>query len=333
VDYGVGYFDSLYVDDVLTDDFGDVDAWDVLAGTATASTAHAHTAVDFRVDYIDYSSSDDFTAVGTVSATADHFGFVTIDDELYFNSPYNVVAKSNGVTASAVTGTTPAGGFLVALKRRLFTAGKATDGALLEYTDVDDIENWATVNASHDPGALRVAGVDSGGDCTGLAVWNKQLYYTSPSALYEITVEGTPANWTVQQVTARHGCIAPKTLQETPNGLVMLAADGVWLFGRNTDFSQEPGWVHLSRNITPTLKTITPDMLSAAAGAYYDGRYWLSCALNGSTTNNAVLVYRFPTQDMSGAWTLYEGSVAQPSRSRASVSPATTSTACTQDRR
>lgn len=257
-------------------------------------------------DYLDYGSPSSWsTEAIALSATSEQFGFATLNDKCYFSSPYDTLRSYDGNTVATVTATgAPAGAFLIEHKRRLWSAGSATDPAKLSYTNVDDPEDWVG------GGDMYLAGKDSGGRCTGLIPWRNQIVYFSDSRIYSIDPSGADTSWTASLVgwnamSTSIGCVAPKSLVQTDNALIFLSADGVRAYGYipNLYSSDGSGLLDLSENIRPTLDTITEAMKPKAAGAFYDGRYWLSVALDGASVNNAVLVYDIA----KAAWTKYTG--------------------------
>jgi hypothetical protein len=185
---------------------------------------------------------------------------------------------------------------MVEHKRRLFCAGAATDRALLNYTALDNGENWTG------GGSIYLAGKDSGGECTGLAVWNNLLWYFSPSRTYSLDTTGVDSAWVAKTISQSFGCIAPRTLVAAPNSLVFLAADGVRAYGYLTGINSPDGsgFMLISENIAPTLAAFTPAQRAEASGAYYRNRYWL-------VIHNNVFVCDLEKRTKNGqpVWTAY----------------------------
>lgn len=293
----------------------------VFKRTYTGLSATAHTVQvcgsyasgnsSIGVDYFDYMSTSSVTKVNsTLSATTDQFGFATLNDVCYFNSPYDRMLKFNGtsvVNATSVTATPPRGGYLIEHKRRLWTAGDYADPACLYYSDVDEPEDWIG------GGSIYLAGKDSGGRCTGLTAFDNKVFYFSDSRIYAIDPTGPDTNWNAamsgyNSISWSLGCIAPKSLVQTDNALIFLSADGVRAYGYIPGmYSQDgSGLIDISENIRPTLDGISDALKAKCAGAFYNGRYWLACALeDGATDNDSVLVYSLPQGNKPGAWTLY----------------------------
>ena len=316
------YIDSLVSGWDLIDDFGDTLSWaasgDVFPANVSfgASSTQADTVSLYGLDMFIYSALGAWTSRnGTLSATSEHFGFSTLNDNVYFNSPHDPLMKFDGtsVTALAASLSPPRGGFIIEHKRRLWTAGDYADTSMLSYCDVDEPEDWIG------GGDIRLAGKDSGGDCTGIVPFDNKVFYFSASRIWAVDPTGPDTNWTASMagynaISWSLGCVAPKSLVQTDNALIFLSADGVRGYGYIPGlYSQDgSGLIDLSENIRPTLDTISPAMRGSVAAAFYNGRYYLACALDGATANNAILVYSLPTQGKPGAWTKYVGTDENP---------------------
>ena len=300
------YFDTYREDYALKDDFAATSGWtatETFNATAQIASSGADTERLVYIDSFTYSALSDYQAIAALSASADTFGITTLNNRVYFGSAYDSIRYTNGVTASATTasGTTyPA--FLVENKRRLFQSGKHDDTSLLNYTAVDAPNDWTG------GGSIRLAGKDGGGECSGLVVWDNVLFYFAPSRIYALDTTGADSDWVSKTLHTRYGCVAPRSLVSSANGVVFLSDDGVRAYGYIPQVSSDDGSgiVLLSDNISPTIVGITNK--SIAAGAVYKNRYWLSCALDGASENNAILVCDLDkrTENNQPVWTKYD---------------------------
>jgi len=254
------------------------------------------------VDYFDYSAVASFTKYSTtLTASSRQFAFATLDDNCYFSSAYDQLAKFNGSTVTTITATnTPSCAFLAVKGRRMFGAGSATDPSKLYYSELDDAEDWGKSGTQN---GIYVAGQDAGGTCTGLAVANDLLYFFSQSRTYGLDTRGLPANWESRCLSDSHGCVAPNSIAVAPNGVIFLAADGVRSHGTVQGVYSDDGsaFVTLSDNIKPTLMAHTDAEKAAAIGAVYNNRYWLAI---GSYVYVCDLEKR--TQNNQPPWTVYD---------------------------
>jgi len=259
-------------------------------------------------DYIDYSSSDEFSRIAALSASATSWAFATLNDKVYFADDYTALRSWDGTTVASLAATpegpAPAMGFLLEHKRRLFSAGKASDPSTMEYTATDDPTDWAG------GGAARLAGKDSGGICSGYGVWDNRIYYFSPSRTFALTADGEDTTWVSRTISKQHGCIAPQSVAAAPNAIVFLAPDGVRAYGLMPGVNSEDGsgFVRLSENITPTIAAFTDAQKAAACGAFYRNQYWLAiggkmfvCDLEKRTKNGYPVWVQY---DYSGLTTI-----------------------------
>lgn len=306
--YGVGaagaysfYLDRIEYNPVskstytLLDDFDSITIWAATGspGSTLTNDTSVYDTSKFSVylDYVDYSAIGTFTKLnGTLTATTDVFGFATLNDKAYVSSAYDPIMSYDGTTTTVLSASgTTTGAFLVEKGRRLFSAGDATDPSVLRYTSLDKGHDWAG------GGTIYLAGKDSGGNCTGLAVANGLLYYFSESRTFALDTTGTPDNWVAKTLSTSHGCIAPKSIAVAPNAVIFLSSDGVRAHGTVQNVYSDDGsaFTILSDNIKPTLDSYTDAQKVAAVGAIYKNRYWLAiggdvyvCDLEKRTENN-----------------------------------------------
>lgn len=298
------WFDHYLEDGAMVDDFDSLSGWTVVKNlgseTATIDTDHEFVSESWPliVDCADYSADAAFGAVGPVlSATASTVGFATLNNKLYYGTGYNDVRTYNGATTAAISasGTTKAA-YLTELKRRLFAGGIASDQSMLNYTSVDVGHDWAG------GGVARLAGLDSGGDCTGIAVFDDKLFWFGESRFYGLLTNGTDDQWQAYTLSNTHGCIAPRSLAVAPSAILFLSADGVRAYGPVPNIFNADGsdTLPMSINIAPTLAAYTDAERKAAVGAVYKNRYWLAI---GGDVFVADLVQR--TKNKQPVWVRY----------------------------
>lgn len=249
------------------------------------------------LDYVRYSALSAWTHIASVSASSPTTAFATLNDECYFTTAYNSLRKFNGSSVSAVTASgTTTGAHLIEYKRRLFSAGDPTYSSALYVSDLDKPYNWT------DGETMYLAGKDSGGNCTGLAVWSDIIWYFSESAIYALNTTGTTDNWESKCLSKTHGCVAPRTLAAAPNGVIFLSSDGVRCYGamENIYSDDGSGLLMMSAHINPSLMEYTDAEKAAAVGSYYRNRYWISI---GGDVYVCSLDKR--TKDDQPPWTKY----------------------------
>ena len=305
---GIGYFDQIRKNHAMLDDCGSLTGWTRYAGSNSTQADYISSSIyDTRVfsliDTVEYRADAEPVKITTMGQWRS-LAAATLNGKMFFGGWDNAIRSYDGVTVSAITasGAAPAAQFLVEHKRRLFAAGKATDNSLLEYTAVDSGVNWTG------GGALRATGKDSGGECTGLTTWSDLLWYFGHSRIHAIDTTGAEANWTNKAINTRFGCVAPKTLTRSPNGLIFLSNGAVRAYGTvpGVNSPDGSGLLTLSKNIKGTLDRVNwTSARWTACGAFYRDRYYLSLPLDGAGFNNYTLVYKFATEDAPESWTLY----------------------------
>jgi hypothetical protein len=94
------------------------------------------------------------------------------------------------------------------------------------------------------------------------------------------------------------GCIARKTIAQAAGGMMFLSDFGVYMMqpqnattpeGMRAGVMGEP----ISAPIDDVILRINQNAVKDACAIYFDNRYYLAVPLDGSTRNNAVLVYNF----------------------------------------
>lgn len=305
------WVDSVYVDQAMWEDFTDVSDWDVSvsggSGGMTVQTLGNPSVPDDHgevnrvpVDSVTYSAMTHFSVAATDVSLSDHVAFVTASDNCYFATEVDAVRRYDGSSVTALAATAPAAKSLAVLRERIFAAGKDSDPELLEYTVTGSYEDWTG------GGALRTAGKSTGGPVEALALHKDYLFILARDSIWVLDTAGTESEWSKRLVSAKHGCVAPRSVAVAPNGIVFLGADAVYFYGALAgNYSWDgSGFLDLSEPIGPTISSIANPQ--KAAGAYYDNRYWLAVDLDGDGENETVLVYRMPRQELAGSWTKYQ---------------------------
>jgi hypothetical protein len=185
----------------------------------------------------------------------------------------------NGSAAStsnweATTGTVPTGKYLTFFMSRLWCA----EGSRLRYSGITgsspDPLNWDANNyVDLEP--------NDGQEITGIGIIGPYLIVFKPRKIYKITDPVTAAN---VKVSSEIGCVASRSIVQTPLGLLFLSEDqGVC----RTDGSKvEP----FSDQIRPDLvKVATNPETQALAAAAMDGRrYYLSVSMEGVRNDHTL---------------------------------------------
>ena len=119
-----------------------------------------------------------------------------------------------------------------------------------------------------------------------LIVFNRNSIHTVKNSL---DLESSKS----QVITNDIGCIARKSIQQIGNKLMFLSDNGVYALDFIDLYNLRGQDVPLSESIQETIDTINQDYAHNAVSVYFDNRYYLAVPVNGSTTNNRLIIYNF----------------------------------------
>lgn len=209
------------------------------------------------------------------------------------NNPVLWNGSASAIFLSAVAGSSgvvPAK-FILSHKQRIY---------LLNITDSTDVDAQAKVlisgfgsDGAPDPHVFRdefyCGGSSKGGDIRGAAILNDQVVIGTRSSWWKFTAGAGTALDTaaLQQLEDSIGIYAPYSVVNTGAFVIFLSDQGIYAFdGIN--------FVHLSEKVDEVLFSIANQSRLQFAKSTYDQetrRYVLYFATNGSTRNDAALVY------------------------------------------
>jgi hypothetical protein len=104
---------------------------------------------------------------------------------------------------------------------------------------------------------------------------------------------GDVANVSVQEITRQNGCVGRRTAATCGSSVLFLSDRGVFQLQPGLELLLRGASEPLSAPIDPTIRTINFSYASGACAAYCNNRYYLAVPVDGSTRNNALLVYNF----------------------------------------
>lgn len=96
------------------------------------------------------------------------------------------------------------------------------------------------------------------------------------------------------------GLIAPKAVSAAGSSLLYLAEGGVYDLRQVLDNEIQAQAEPISSPIRPLIQRIHWAAVAGATSAVWSGRYYLAVPIDGSTTNNAILVYDFENHAWAG---------------------------------
>ena len=100
-------------------------------------------------------------------------------------------------------------------------------------------------------------------------------------------------NSSSQLITNEVGCLARDSVQQVGNNMIFLSDNGVYGLNFIDLYNLRGQDVPLSSSIEGTIKRINKAYAHNAKSVYFNNRYYLAVPLDGSTTNNALIIYNF----------------------------------------
>lgn len=119
-----------------------------------------------------------------------------------------------------------------------------------------------------------------------LVVFNRE-------SIHVITGSADLATAQTTLLTNEVGCVARKTILQVGNKMIFLSDNGVYALDFQDLYNLRGNEIPLSESIDPTIERINKAYIHNCEAVYHNNRYYLSCPLDGSMRNNAVVVYNF----------------------------------------
>lgn len=120
-----------------------------------------------------------------------------------------------------------------------------------------------------------------------------KLVVLNRESIHVITGSADLATAQTTLLTNEVGCVARKTILQVGNKMMFLSDNGVYALDFMDLYNLRGNEIPLSESIDATIQRINREYIHNCEAVYHDNRYYLSCPLDGSMTNNAVLVYNF----------------------------------------
>jgi len=121
------------------------------------------------------------------------------------------------------------------------------------------------------------------------------------SSIYAVrNTYGNLADMTLDEMTRSYGCIAAKSIVTVGRDIWFLDRSGVRSLGVTESGKVQGVDKPVSDAIQPVIDRINWSSATKAVSAYHNNRYFLAVPIDGSTENNAILVYDFQTNTWAG---------------------------------
>lgn len=181
--------------------------------------------------------------------------------------------------------------YLAIFNNQLFMAGFSSLPSEVVWSEVGEPE-------AIDPGFDVQVRTNDGDVITGLAPYNNTLIITKRYSFHQLFGDN-PDNFVFQQISDQYGCISNKAMVVYQNIIWFLDEKGIVQYDGSN-------FVIKSNAVEPFLKSMNIDAAigkAVAVHAKFFNEVWFSIPINGSQTNNIVLVYDY----IADAWTHYDG--------------------------
>ena len=117
-------------------------------------------------------------------------------------------------------------------KERVFLAGDANNKSNLYFSKISGVTSYPDI---YPVGNYLQISPDDGDEITGIAKDpTGYLCVFKKNSIRKVFTDGAKSNWSVSEPFANVGCWAPKTIVETPAGILFLSRSGWYIFNGQT---------------------------------------------------------------------------------------------------
>lgn len=123
-----------------------------------------------------------------------------------------------------------------------------------------------------------------------------KLVVFNRNSIHIVVNSGGVEDLQAQLITNEVGCLARKSVVQVADSVLFLSDNGVYGANFQDLYNLRGQGIPLSESIQGTIRRINKDYAHRAVATYFDNRYFLALPLDGSQTNNTLLVYNFLNQ-------------------------------------
>ena len=259
------------------------------------------------------------SAIATVTSGTISGVIVTNAGSGYITAPSVTIAAppSGGghftATATAsISSLAPTGLRLIkSFTNRLFAVGTGEDRNTLYASDILDPEIWKTTNSI-------IVGGDDGEDIIAIQPFygfqiivfkRNKIYlvdvtpsttFTSGTSLLSLT--NSAAEWTVQTISNRIGCIAGRSVALVNKDVFFLANDGIRSISRSLADDFSTVGLTISEPVKDVIARINRSFIDTCNATFHNNRYLLAIPLDSATKPSHILVYNSIFNCFEGLW-------------------------------
>lgn len=259
------------------------------------------------------------SAIATVTSGTISGVIVTNAGSGYITAPSVTIAAppSGGghftATATAsISSLAPSGLRLIkSFTNRLFAVGTGENRNTLYASDILDPEIWKTTNSI-------IVGGDDGEDIIAIQPFygfqiivfkRNKIYlvdvtpsttFTSGTSLLSLT--NSAAEWTVQTISNRIGCIAGRSVALVNKDVFFLANDGIRSISRSLADDFSTVGLTISEPVKDIIARINRSFIDTCNATFHNNRYLLAIPLDSATKPSHILVYNSIFNCFEGLW-------------------------------
>jgi hypothetical protein len=219
----------------------------------------------------------------------------------------NAAATANISTQLAPTGLR----LIKSFTNRLFAVGTGEHRNTLYASDILDPEIWKTTNSI-------IVGGDDGEDIIAIQpfygfqiiVFKRNKIYlvdvtpstTVTSGTSVLSLTNSAAEWTVQTISNRIGCIAGRSVALVNKDVFFLANDGIRSVSRSLADDFSTVGLTISEPVKDIIARINRSYVDTCNATFHNNRYLLAIPLDSATKPSHILVYNSIFNCFEGLW-------------------------------
>lgn len=247
-------------------------------------------------------------SVGTVTVTFAGSGYLTAPSVSFSGGGGSGAAA----TANISTQLAPSGLRLIkSFTNRLFAVGTGEQRNTLYASDILDPEIWKTTNSI-------IVGGDDGEDIIAIQpfygfqiiVFKRNKIYlvdvtpstTVTSGTSVLSLTNSAAEWTVQTISNRIGCIAGRSVALVNKDVFFLANDGIRSVSRSLADDFSTVGLTISEPVKDIIARINRSFIETCNATFHNNRYLLAIPLDSATKPSHILVYNSIFNCFEGLW-------------------------------
>ena len=140
----------------------------------------------------------------------------------------------------------------------------------------------------------------------------QSIFYVNIGLGRYVTGDGLAGDSFIKTLVSDIGCVAKRSVVQAGGGIIFLSDNGVYMMnptqvGSNESLRLLTSETPLSAPIDDVIQRINRDYVHRSVATYWNNRYYLAVPVDGSTKNNAVLIYNFILKAWESVDTYPEG--------------------------